>query len=199
MLRLGLTGGIGSGKSTVAALLKEHGARLVDTDAIAHELTAKGGAAMAAIAERFGPHVLSVDGALSRAAMRELVFQDDQARLDLQGILHPLVGKHAALQAESARLAGVACVVFDVPLLVESGHWRSLLDRVLVVDCSEQTQVSRVLARNGWEESAVRRVIGAQATRAQRRASADAVIFNDGLGLQELGLHVAHLAETFGL
>jgi dephospho-CoA kinase len=199
MLRLGLTGGIGSGKSTVAALFKEHGAQLVDTDAIAHALTASGGAAMAAIVERFGAGVLSADGALDRARMRELVFEDDRVRLELQAIVHPLVGQYAALQAEAARRAGAACVVFDVPLLVESGHWRGRVDRIVVVDCSEATQVLRVRARNGWEASAVKRVIDAQATRAQRRASADAVIFNDGLGLTELAQQVSQLAATFGL
>lgn len=199
MLRLGLTGGIGSGKSTVASILQEHGAWLVDTDAIAHSLTASGGAAMPAIAKRFGPEALAADGSLNRARMREWVFQDDQARLDLQAIVHPWVGQQAALQAEAVRQAGAACVVFDVPLLVESGHWRARVDRVVVVDCTAQTQMRRVQARNGWETAAVQRVIDAQATRLQRRAAADAVIFNDGLPWSELASEVGRLAAAFGL
>ena len=180
---IGLTGGIGSGKSTVAERFAARGAAVVDTDAIAHALTGPDGRAMPAIAERFGAGCVRADGSLDRDAMRQRVFADPAQRAALEAILHPLIGAAARAQAAAA---GRATVVFDVPLLVESGHWRARVDRVLVVDCSEETQVRRVMARNGWPEEAVRRVIAQQATREQRRAVADAVILNDGLTLEEL-------------
>ena len=184
-MRIGLTGGIGSGKSTVAAALVElGGALLVDTDAISRALTVPGGAAMAAIEARFGPAFVSADGALDRAAMRDLAFRDPTAKQALEAILHPMIG------AETTRQAALAApgqrVVFDVPLLVESGRWRRLVDRVLVVDCREETQIARVMARSGLSEAAVRAILAQQATRTQRRAAADAVIHNEGLTLPEL-------------
>ena len=184
-MRIGLTGGIGSGKSTVAAALVElGGALLVDTDAISRALTLPGGAAMAAIEARFGPAFVSADGALDRAAMRDLAFRDPTAKQALEAILHPMIG------AETTRQAALAApgqrVVFDVPLLVESGRWRRLVDRVLVVDCREETQIARVMARSGLSEAAVRAILAQQATRTQRRAAADAVIHNEGLTLPEL-------------
>ena len=181
--RIGLTGGIGSGKSTVAAMLARCGAALVDADAIARGLTLAGGAAMPEIARVFGPAFVAPDGAMDRDWMRARAFGDPGVKARLEAILHPLIGATAHAQAAAA---GRATVVFDVPLLVESGHWRARVDRVLVVDCSEPTQVRRVMARNGWPEEAVRRVIAQQATREQRRAIADAVILNDGLSLEEL-------------
>ena len=184
-MRIGLTGGIGSGKSTVAAALVElGGALLVDTDAISRALTLPGGAAMAAIEARFGAAFVTADGALDRAAMRDLAFRDPAAKQSLEAILHPMIG------AETARQAALAApdqrVVFDVPLLVESGRWRRLVDRVLVVDCREETQIARVMARSGLSETAVRAILAQQATRTQRRAAADAVIHNEGLTLPEL-------------
>lgn len=194
-MRIGLTGGIGSGKSTVAAALVElGGALLVDTDAISRALTAPGGGAMAAIEARFGRSFVASDGALDRAAMRDLAFRDPAAKQALEAILHPMIG------AETARQAALAApgqrVVFDVPLLVESGRWRRLVDRVLVVDCDESTQIARVMARSGLSEGAVRAILAQQATRAQRRAAADAVIHNDGLTLSQLREEVGQLLTS---
>ena len=190
MRRIGLTGGIGSGKSTVAALLVAEGAVLVDTDAIARRIAEPGGIAMPAIEAAFGRTVIAPDGGLDRAGMRQLVFADSSARKRLESILHPLIG------AETERLAaaaGQAPVVFDVPLLVESGRWRANVDRVLVVDATEETQLRRVMARSGWAADAVRAVIAQQAARRLRRAAADAVIFNESLSLEELGREVRSL------
>jgi dephospho-CoA kinase len=172
---IGLTGGIGSGKSTVAALWVGLGAHLVDTDAIARELTAPGGAALPAIADAFGATMIGADGALDRARMRALAFGDDGAKARLEAVLHPLIGSLAAARAADA---GGRPVLFDVPLLAESSHWRARVDRVLVVDCPPQVQVRRVMARSGWDEAAVRRVLAQQADRHTRRAISDAVIHN---------------------
>ncbi len=182
-LRIGLTGGIGSGKSTVAAGFTALGAALIDTDAISRSLTLPGGAAMPAIVEQFGSPLQAADGALDRARMRDLVFADPSARQRLEAILHPLI-RAEALRQESA--AQGSAVVFDVPLLMESGRWRERLDRVLVVDCQESTQVERVMARSGWTREAVQSVIAQQAGRRVRRAGADAVIYNDGISREEL-------------
>ena len=193
---IGLTGGIGSGKSTVATLLVGCGAHLVDTDAIARALTQSGGQAMSALAAAFGAAALTAEGALDRAHMRALAFTDPRAKARLESILHPLIGLDAQRQAT---LAGARPVLFDVPLLTESSHWRTRVARVLVVDCSEETQASRVMQRPGWSEAAVRSVITQQASRHARRAIADAVIHNDGIGLTELAQQVHALwALWFG-
>ena len=189
-LAIGLTGGIGSGKSTVAALLVAHGATLVDTDAIAHALTAPGGAAMPALRREFGDTIADAAGALDRARMRELAFADPGAKQRLEAILHPMIGQQAQAQAEAAT---TPAVVFDVPLLTEASAWRARCDRILVVDCSEETQVQRVVARSGWSADQVRRVIGSQAGRERRRAIADAVIHNDGIDTAALAREVAAL------
>ena len=185
-LHIGLTGGIGSGKSTVAQTLVELGAALVDTDAIARRLTAPRGVALSAISQAFGPELVSDQGGLDRDRMRALAFSDPSARRRLEAILHPLIGDTARAEATGAAQAGAAAVVFDVPLLAESAHWRRRVDRVLVVDCEEATQISRVMARNGWAEETVLRVIAQQASRPLRRSIADAVIFNDSLSRQAL-------------
>jgi len=185
-MQIGLTGGIGSGKSTVAGLLERLGAHLVDTDAIARELTLPGGAAIEAIAAAFGADAIDPSGALDRARMRSLAFADPSARRRLEAILHPLIGAEATRRAAGA----AGAVVFDVPLLVESGRWRARVDRVLVVDCSEATQTERVAARPGWTREAALAVIAQQAPRPLRRASADAVIHNDGIPLASLAEHV---------
>ena len=189
---IGLTGGIGSGKSTVAALLVAQGATLVDTDAIAHALTAPGGAAMPALRQRFGAAVAGPDGALDRAQMRSLVFADPQAKLALEAVLHPMIGAEAQRQADLASGQG-GVVLFDVPLLTESSAWRSRCQRILVVDCPAPTQVQRVMARSGWAADQVERVIAQQASRVSRRAIADAVIFNHSLSLEALATEVAAL------
>ncbi len=181
--RIGLTGGIGSGKSTVARTLADCGAHVVDTDDIAHALTTAGGVAMSAIVAAFGAAVRTPDGALDRAAMRGIVFADATARSRLEAILHPLIGEEAERRAAAA---GDAPVVFDVPLLAELAYWRDRVDRVVVVDCSVDTQIARVGARPGWTADAAARVVGAQATRAARRAIADAVIDNDAISLAVL-------------
>lgn len=191
MLRIGLTGGIGSGKSTVAGLLASHGAAIIDTDAIARRLTLPGGAAIGAIREAFGDEFISADGALDRDRMRTLAFGDPAAKRRLEAILHPLIGEETERDAAAA---ASPVKVFDVPLLVESGRWRAKVDRVLVVDCRESTQVERVVRRAGWSEATVRAVIAQQAPRAARLAAADAVLFNDdGLTLARLGDEVAAL------
>ena len=189
-LRIGLTGGIGSGKSTVGSLLAALGAALIDTDAIARQLTEPGGAAIETIRAGFGETFIDVGGALARPAMRALAFSDPSARRRLEAILHPLIG------AETERRAAAVTaevIVFDVPLLVESKRWRDRVDRVLVVDCSEATQIDRVAARPGWTREMAQAVIAQQATRAARRACADAVIFNDGISLPTLSEEVRTL------
>jgi dephospho-CoA kinase len=181
---IGLTGGIGSGKSTVAALLVGLGATLVDTDAIAHALTGPGGAAMPALRAAFGETIATADGALDRAAMRARVFADAADKRRLEALLHPLIHAQALDQALQALRDPGAVVVFDVPLLAESGPdgpWRRRCQRVLVIDCDEAEQRRRVMARNGWNEEQVQRIIDAQAPRAVRRALADAVLLNQGI------------------
>lgn len=196
-LRIGLTGGIGSGKSSVARRLATHGALVVDTDALAHALTAPAGAAIPAIAAAFGDDMIAADGAMDRAKMRALVFADPARRQRLEAILHPLIGD--ATRAQASRAGAGQAVVFDVPLLTESGTWRARVDRVLVVDCAAATQVARVVARSGWAPDAVERTIAQQATRAQRRAIADAVIVNDTLTLAQLDDEVDALWAAWNL
>jgi dephospho-CoA kinase len=187
MLRIGLTGGIGSGKSTVAALLRARGAAVIDTDAIARQLTLPGGGAIAAIRDAFGPDFIDACGAMDRERMRTLAFTDPHAKRRLEAILHPLIG--AETEREAAASAQ-AVTVFDVPLLVESGRWRAVVDRVLILDCSEATQVERVVRRAGWSTATVRSVVAQQAPRRARLDCADAVIHNDGITLADLNAEV---------
>ena len=179
-LVVGLTGGIGSGKSAAAADFAALGAAVVDTDAIAHELTAPGGAAMPALRADFGDAVAAADGSLERKAMRALVFADPDARRRLEAILHPLIRTEAARRCAAALAAGAPYVVVVVPLLVESGGWHERVARVAVVDCSEETQIARVMARNALGRAEVERIMAAQASRRQRLAAADDVMDNDG-------------------
>ncbi len=183
-MRIGLTGGIGSGKSTAAEVLAGLGATVIDTDGISRQITSAGGLAMRAIGGEFGAAFIDASGALDRARMRTAAFGDPMARKRLERILHPLIS------TEVARLAAEAPwnqpLVFDVPLLVESGRWRARVDRVLVIDCAEGTQLARVLTRTGWTAEAARSVIAQQASRRERRACADAVVFNDGITLDGL-------------
>lgn len=187
---LALTGGIGSGKSTVARTMVACGAYLVDTDAIARSLTLPGGVAMPALQAEFGAQALMPNGALDREYMRQLVFSNPADKARLEGMLHPLIGNEALRQAA---LAGDRPVVFDVPLLGAASHWRQRAQRVLVLDCSEDMQVERVAQRPGWTAEAARGVIAQQATRATRRATADAVIFNERLSLDALAAEVHSL------
>ena len=198
-VRIGLTGGIGSGKSTVLALLQARGAAGIDADAISRATTTAGGAALPLIAQRFGPDFIGADGALDRARMRELAYARPESRRELEQIIHPLVGTEIARQVEAALAAGARCIVFDIPLLVETGRWRAEVDRVLVVDCAPGTQVQRVVARSKLAEDEVRAIIAAQAPRARRLAAADLVICNEGLTLEQLRHEVEQAAQSFGL
>jgi dephospho-CoA kinase len=198
-LRVGLTGGIGSGKSVVAARFAALGASIIDTDQIARGMTVPGGPAMPAIVAEFGPEFADASGAMDRERMRALVFSDLGAKARLEAILHPLIRATALAAAESAT---GAYVIYDVPLLVESGSWRDRVDRVLVVDCPEDVQVARVTARSGLDASQVRAIMATQATRAARLAAADDIIDNEGelaaLAPQIARLHDLYLAFSAG-
>jgi dephospho-CoA kinase len=192
-LIIGLTGGIGSGKSTAAHLFETHGATLVDTDLIAHALTGPGGAAIPALREAFGDTVIAPDGRMDRAAMRHRVFSDAGERKRLEAILHPLIRAETDRQIE--RATGVYTMLV-VPLLVESGRWRDRVDRLLVVDCPTDTQIERVMARSHLPREQVLAILAAQATREQRLASADDVIDNGGTA-DELVPQVTALARVY--
>ncbi len=198
-MRLGLTGGIGSGKSTVANLLVGLGAGLVDADAISRQLSAAGGLAMSAIAATFGSDFVDASGALERDRMRQLVHTDSSARLRLEAIIHPLVGQETRRQAALLAEQACPCIVFDVPLLVESPHWRRDLDLVLVIDCTAEVQIGRVMARNQLSRSEVEKIIASQASRSLRLSAADSVIFNVGLSLDELAVELQQISARFGL
>lgn len=196
VLKVGLTGGVGSGKSTVASMLDDLGATIIDADAISRACTAAGGSAIPAIAHAFGQEFIGEDGALHRERMRSRVFSDVQARNRLEDILHPLI---AAEMQRRASITTTGCVVFDIPLLVESRRWRPQLDRVVVVDCSRATQVRRVQARSQWDLATIERVMQSQCSRTQRLGAADAVLINDGNSLEQLQKLVTALAQRFGL
>lgn len=197
--RVGLTGGIGSGKSTVAGMLAQLGARVIDADAISRNTTAPGGSAIAALRASFGSAMLTADGALDREQMRALVYSNPGAKAQLEGIIHPLVGQAIADQARQAERGGARCIVFDIPLLVESAQWRKALDRILVVDCTEATQVTRVMGRDGLTAADIERIMVAQASRRQRLGAADIVVFNDRVGIDQLARLVREIGLQFGL
>jgi dephospho-CoA kinase len=176
MYVVGLTGGIGSGKSTVADVFASLGVPVIDTDVISRELTAPGGAALEAIRVAFGESVMQADGALDRAALRRRVFVDEAARHQLEAILHPLIRQR--VEQILSQLAAARYAVLVVPLLVETGAYRDVLQRILVVDCPEATQIARVMARSGLARDEVLAILAAQATRAERLAVADDVILN---------------------
>lgn len=192
-LAIGLTGGIGSGKSTVADLFAARGAAVIDTDVIAHSLTSPNGRAIEAVREAFGNSVIRSDGAMDRSAMRSLVFADAAARRQLELILHPMI--RAEAERTASGLTG-AYLLFVVPLLVESGSWRERVSRVLVIDCEEDEQIRRVMQRSGLAREQVQAILAAQASRAQRLAAADDVIGNH-LGLEALETQVDRLHETY--
>ena len=199
-LRLGLTGGIGSGKSTVAGILARAGAAVLDADAIARSLTQPGGRAIPAILAEFGEKLINADGAMDREAMRTMVFSNPSSKRQLEAIVHPLVGQVLQEQSSAAIAAGHACLVYDVPLLVESGdRWRRQVDWVCVVDCEVETQIQRVMARNQLGRADIERIISQQASRQQRLACADAVIFNEGIDLAHLEHLVHEMMARFGL
>ena len=198
-LRLGVTGGIGSGKSTFAAMLRDCGAALIDADAIARAVTEAGGPAIADIRDTFGADYIAAQGALDRVRMRALVFADAGAKERLEAIVHPLVGNAIAQAAAVAAQAGQRLIVFDIPLLTESPRWARQLDAVLVVDCREESQVARVQARNGLTEDAIRAIMATQSSRAVRRAAADFVVYNDALTLSDLQTKARQVAAGFGL
>jgi len=199
-LRLGLTGGIGSGKSTVAGILARAGAAVMDADAISRSLTQPGGRAIPAILAEFGEKLINADGAMDREVMRTLVFSNPSSKRQLEAIVHPLVGQVLQEQSSAAIAAGHACLVYDVPLLVESGdRWRRQVDWICVVDCEVETQIQRVMARNQLGRADIERIISQQASRQQRLASADAVIFNEGIDLAQLEHLVHEMMGRFGL
>jgi dephospho-CoA kinase len=187
MFVVGLTGGIGSGKSTVADLFAAHGVPLVDTDVIAHRISAPHGLAMPLIAAEFGDAFVAPDGSLDRTRMRALVFSDEGARKRLEAITHPLI--RAETEREQREAQG-PYVIIVVPLLVESGSWKNRANRVLTVDCSVETQIARVLNRNGFTREQVLAIIARQATREARLAAADDVIDNDNAPLELLKTQV---------
>jgi dephospho-CoA kinase len=194
MFAVGLTGGIGSGKTTVADLFAAHGVAVVDTDVIAHRITAPGGDAMPLIEAAFGRQFVAADGSLDRAKMRALVFSDNAAKLRLEAITHPLI------RTETERERGAATgpyVLIVVPLLVESGTWKSRVDRVLVVDCSVETQIARVMHRNAFSRKQVLAIVARQATREARVAAADDVILNDHAALDRLTEEVRRLHRYY--
>ena len=190
---IGLTGGIGSGKSLVADGFARHGASVIDTDLIAHQLTAAGGLALPALRSAFGPECIAEDGAMDRAAMRQRVFSDVNQRRLLESIVHPLIAEQVQ---QAAAQANGAYLVFVVPLLVESGRWKDRVDRVLVVDCPESLQIERVVQRNGLPREQILAILQAQASRAERLAAADDVIVNDA-DLESVEREVERLHQTY--
>jgi len=196
---IGLTGGIGSGKSTAAELLARAGAGVIDTDAIAHALTAPGGAAMRSLIGEFGPAIATKKGALDRAAMREMAFADPTVRRRLEAILHPMI--HAEVDRQIAALAPTfPYLVLVVPLLIETGTYRERIDRLAVVDCPEALQIARVRARSQLPEATIRAILAAQASREARLAAADDIIDNSttlsALTAQLEALHQRYLAAA---
>jgi dephospho-CoA kinase len=196
---LGLTGGIGSGKSSVASILSDLGATVIDADAISRACTAPMGPAIEMIRSTFGDDLVNTDGGLDRNHMRKLVFSNPQAKAQLEAIVHPLVGIEISRQSAAAQLNGASCLVFDIPLLVESSHWRKQLDRILIIDCATTTQIERVYLRNGMPKQEVEKILSTQATRLQRAACADFVLVNDSIDLPQLRSAVQKIAHRFGL
>jgi dephospho-CoA kinase len=183
---VGLTGGIGSGKSTVAKMLAQWGAVVLDADQISRSLTLPMGAAIPLIGQAFGPEAITPEGAMDRAKMRELVFSDPVAKSRLEAILHPLVESTLLQKAQESTSHGVPLIVLDIPLLAESTRWQKRLDRILVIECSEETQVARVQARSQLPPEQTLSIIRTQASPQARRALADWTILNDQVSLPEL-------------
>lgn len=184
--RIGLTGGIGSGKSTLGQMLQDRGFPVINADDISHTLTAPHGSAIEPIRQQFGPDFITAEGALNRPRMRQLVFNDSQAKQALQALLHPLIFASIRQAEASIQDKGSELVVIDIPLLVESAHWLANLQQVIVVDCEEDTQVMRVMKRNQLSATEVRQIMANQVTRRQRLAAADIVVFNNTDQLTDL-------------
>nr|WP_216863974.1 dephospho-CoA kinase [Polynucleobacter sp. MWH-Berg-3C6] len=191
---IGLTGGIGSGKTAVSDLLAKLGAGIVDTDLIAHQITAANGVAISAIKKHFGPDFIAADGSLNREKMRSLVFTKPEARKSLEAITHPLIREESSRQALKLSQEGARYLVFVVPLLIESGSWMTLIDRLVVVDCPEEVQINRVMQRSNLPREDVERILMSQATRVERLKHADMVIENQG-SLQDLEVEVQSLHQ----
>jgi dephospho-CoA kinase len=191
---IGLTGGIGSGKTAVSDLLAKLGAGIVDTDLIAHQITAPHGGAIALIEKQFGSDFIAADGALNRDKMRSLVFAKPEARKSLEAITHPLIRQETIRQAQNLSKEGSPYLVFVVPLLIESGFWMELIDRLVLVDCPEETQIQRVMQRSNLPEEEVKRILAAQASREERLKHADIVIENQG-SLKDLEVEVQNLHQ----
>ena len=193
---VGLTGGVGSGKSTVASMFSNRGAAVVDADVIAHQLTSVGGTAIDALRDAFGDEAIAADGSLDRAHMRARVFSDAVLRTKLERLLHPMIRTAMNELADRYVAEGAAYVVHVVPLLVEGGNWRRYADRLLLIDCSDATQLARVRARPGIDELTARKIIAAQATRAERLAVADDVLLNEA-SIDQIDRRVARLHQTY--
>ncbi|HCI13956.1 MAG: dephospho-CoA kinase [Gallionellales bacterium GWA2_60_142] len=193
-LVVGLTGGIGSGKSTVATLFAEQGAAIIDTDSISRRLTQSGGIAIPALRAEFGDRYIGKDGALDRSEMRALVFSDPAAKSRIEQLLHPLI--LVQTEAELAQAGAAPYAILVVPLLHQAPAFRRLAQRVLVVDCDEQAQLTRVVRRSGLTETEVRAIIASQTPRAERLALADDIIRNDG-DLDGLAAQVAALHRSY--
>ena len=194
ILLVGLTGGIGSGKTAVSDLLGKFGAGIIDTDLIAHQVTSPGGAAIPAILKRFGPEFIDSTGALNRSKMRTLVFANPESRQALEQITHPLIRQETIREANNLANAGAPYLVFVVPLLIESNSWKGIVDYLVVVDCPEETQIERVMHRSNLPREEVERILGAQASRQERLKHADIVIENQG-SLKDLEAKVQSLHQ----
>ena len=193
--RLGLTGGIGSGKSTVASMFATSGFVVIDADAVSRNLTATNGQAIEAIKVEFGNAMISADGSLDRTRMRDLVFTDAKAKKLIENIIHPLIKLEMQQQDYDATKSGINLIVYDIPLLVESSNWRPILNKILVIDCTEQTQIIRVMLRNTLKKEDVEKIMTNQATRKMRNSAADILIFNDSITVEELGEQVTQVAQ----
>lgn len=193
--RLGLTGGIGSGKSTVASMFATLGAVVIDADAVSRKLTAAHGQAIEAIKLEFGNAMISSDGSLDRSRMRDLVFTDANAKKRIENIIHPLIKLEMQQQDYDATKSAVNLIVYDIPLLVESSNWRPILTKILVIDCTQQTQTIRVMLRNTLRKEDVGKIMANQATRKMRNSAADILIFNDSITVDELGEQVTQVAQ----
>jgi dephospho-CoA kinase len=198
-VRIGLTGGVGSGKSTVSRILQTCGTTIIDADSISRTLTAANGAAIPSISAALGTEFIGRDGALNRDHMRERAFKEPLIKSKLQSILHPLIREEILDQATIASSISSRGIVFDIPLLVESKIWRSTFDWIIVIDCSLETQLQRVTKRSGWTTSMVKSVASSQATREYRLSAADFVLCNDTISLEQLAVQVQAIAHRIGL